>query len=457
MTDLLIIGGGISGLSAASHLKQAGLRVRIYEAAEQVGGNLRTTREDGYVYEQGPHSFMPSSDDIWALIERLGLNDKVLAAKDANKARFIWRGGKLHKLPMSPGSFLGTELISFFGKLRLMMEPLIPGDAKESDTAEDFFRRRLGEQATRWMIAPFVGGIYAGDPAQLGARDAFNKMWTWERERGSMILGARAYLKGKRAERGERAHLKGLFSFHGGLGDLTGALGRELADDCVISAEITAIQKTSTGWRVESRQAHDEAAALILATPPGPAQRLLAQVDDQAAALAGQIEMAPVAVLHLGIDGEDAQAVPDGFGFLAPRNEGLRTLGCVFVSRLFDERAPEGAQLLSCYLGGVSDPQALKDSDERLLESVVDDLEKVLGRRVTPRFVRVLRHPTAIPQLTLGHLDRIQQLQTRADELGGLVLAGNYLSGVGMNDAAASGLVAAQRVQTFFDSQRRST
>jgi protoporphyrinogen/coproporphyrinogen III oxidase len=153
--------------------------------------------------------------------------------------------------------------------------------------------------------------------------------------------------------------------------------------------------------------------------------------------------MSPVSVVHLAVANEDADAIPDGFGLLVPRGEGVRMLGCIFVSKLFGDRAPEGHELLACFLGGAYDPEAMALDDEALVEVVRDDLELVLDRRVDPKFVRVKRHPRAIPQLEVGHLDRIGQLRTLGSELGGLTLAGNYLSGVGISDATQSGLDAA--------------
>lgn len=456
MTDVVVIGGGISGLTAAWLLRRAGFSVQVFEAAPEVGGNLRTTREEGYLYEQGPHSFLPSSDAVWELLEELGLTQRVTPATSASQARFIWRGGKLHALPMSLGSFLSTQLLSTAGKLRLMMEPFIPGKASADDTAATFFTRRLGPQATRWMIEPFIGGIYAGDPERLGARDAFHKMWTWEQESGSMIRGARRYLKAKRVERGERARLKGLFSFAGGLGELTQSLGQSLAAETTPDAPVASLLRTAEGWQVQTPQGRTDTRSVILAVPPGPAHRLLCGVDAEAAELVRQVEMAPVVVVHMGLEGDDAKAVPDGFGFLAPRNEGLRVLGCIFASRLFDQRAPADTQLLTVYIGGSHDVQALALSDAELVTLAATDLGTVLGRRLSPGFTRVLRHPTAIPQLTIGHLDRIAALEARVETLGGMALAGNYLSGVGMNDATLSGQVAARTIQRFLRPEEES-
>ncbi|RJO63852.1 MAG: protoporphyrinogen oxidase [Myxococcales bacterium] len=446
MIDVLVVGGGVSGLACAWALKTAGLAVKLLEAEETPGGNLRTVQDGAWRYELGPHSFLPSSDAIWTLIEKLQIEERVAAAASASQARFIFKNGRLMPLPTSPWAFIATPLLSAGGKFRLLAEPFVKGGASERDTAREFFRRRLGDEATEWIIGPFVSGIYAGDPARLGARDAFPKMWRWERDAGSMIRGARRYLKRKRIERGARAKRKGLFSFQGGLGELTGRLAGELGPACQSGEGVTAVERKIGRWLVQTEAATYEAKRLVVAVPPLPAARLLAPVSASLALALSQVEMAPVAVVHVGVTGEAAAAVPDGFGYLVPRGLGLRTLGCVFVSKLFAGRAPEGGELLTFYLGGALDPEAARLDDAALVALALDEFAQAVGPRLAPAYVKVLRHPQAIPQLTVGHVDRIAALLEQARGLGALDFAGNYLTGVGMNDAAQSGLDAAERI-----------
>ncbi len=443
MRDVLVIGGGISGLAAAWTLSRAGKEVVVLEAGESPGGNLATQKVDGYTLELGPHSFLPSSDVIWNLTRTLNLSGDIRRAESRGNLRWIWKEGRLRALPMSPLSFLTSDILPFSAKLRLAVEPFVRNGARPEDSAEAFFTRRLGAEAVKWLIGPFISGVYAGDPARLGAKDAFAKMYAWERDSGSMIRGARKYMKQKRIERGG-SRGKGLFSFRGGLSALPSRLSEDLNIFC--GRAVKGVFRTDDGWRAETEKESFPARSILLATPPDAAAAIVEGFSTDMAAEYRRVEMSPVAVLHMGIDGEDAAAVPDGFGFLVPRGQGVRTLGCIFLSKIYPDYAPEGSQLLTFYIGGVFDPEALALDEDALVRVALDDMETVLGRRLVPRFTRVFRHPQAIPQLVSGHTERVARLKELAAKAGNFRLAGNYLTGVGMNDAAESGLEAARLI-----------
>lgn len=448
MEDVIIIGGGISGLTAAWRLKQAGVRALVLEASERAGGNLRSERLGDYLIEQGPHSFLPFHDEVFALVEELKLNDAVISATSLSQTRWIWREGSLRALPMSPKAFLTSSILSFPAKLRLAIEPFIAGRASEEDTAKAFFERRLGKEATKWMIAPFVSGVYAGDPERLGAKDAFFKMWSWEHEKGSMILGARAYMKKKRAANPDRPKRKGMFSFEEGLRKLPDTIVAALDEGQVeTSAPVARLEKEEDHWIVQTERAIHRANHVILACPPLKAAKIVKEINPKMRDIFKEIEMAAVSVVHVGIGENEARIIPDGFGFLVPRRQGIHMLGCIFQSKLYPKRAPAGTELLTIYTGGAFDEEAVVRDDETLLDEAMQDLNTILGLEEKPVFHKILRHTQAIPQLTIGHKKRVAALKGYADSMGGLSLAGNYLEGVGLNDAVMSGMQAAMQIR----------
>jgi oxygen-dependent protoporphyrinogen oxidase len=207
-------------------------------------------------------------------------------------------------------------------------------------------------------------------------------------------------------------------------------------------AEVQTIRRDNGCYVVQSAAGEFRSTQLVLAVPPTDAGRLLDPLDAELGGTLTSIPMSPVAVVHLGYP-RGAAAVPDGFGFLAPRGGGVRSLGVLFPSRLFEGRAPAGGDLLSAFVGGMLDPGALALTDDELIAIVCADLRKLTGLEEEPGFTKVLRFPAAIPQLTLGHLERMARIQSRLGGLPGLALAGNYLRGVGLKDAVISGFEAA--------------
>jgi oxygen-dependent protoporphyrinogen oxidase len=126
-----------------------------------------------------------------------------------------------------------------------------------------------------------------------------------------------------------------------------------------------------------------------------------------------------------------------GFGFLAPRGEGLRVLGSLFSSRIFPGRAPTDRALLQTMVGGATDPEAHRLEDVALLGLVRDDLARATGLRAEPLLARVVRHPRGIPQYVLGHLGRLARIESRLGSLPGLFLCGNSYRGISINDCVA--------------------
>lgn len=450
MHDVIVIGGGIAGLTCAWQLRKAGAKTLLLERLPRPGGNVRTENDQGFLVEQGPHSFPGYSSHVWRLLVELDLESEVIAARPEASKRFVYRDGKLHVIPRGPFSFLATDLLSLRGKARLLMEPFVRGRPQIDDSAEQFFIRRFGAEATRYLAVPFVSGVYAGDVAQLEARAAFPLFWRFEQESGSMILGACKYFW-RRARKKDTLDPAGpptrnaLYSFRSGLGRLVERISKIVGDAIVCDCAAQRIARHGGQWRVESPRGTWMADELVIAVPPPEAARLLEELWPEIAQQLREIVMAPVAVVHLGFD-QETEKVPAGFGFLIPRHYGMRSLGTVFTSRLFDARAPEGVQLLSTFVGGILDPHAIQKSDAELEAIVRQDLTCILGIEATPCYRRILRHPCAIPQFTRGHLERITYVRQHLAAHPDLVLAGNYLTGVAMNEAVHSGYAAAANI-----------
>ena len=451
MHDAIVVGGGIAGLTAAWELRRAGKDVILLEREETPGGNIRTLEVGEYRCERGPHSFMGSSEYVWRLVEELDAAEDIEAAAPAGNNRYILRDGRLHALPMSFGSFVGTGLLSFCSKMRLGMEPFIGGGARDEDTAWDFFKRRFGEEAATYIMSPFVSGVYAGDVTTLGAKAAFPRFWQFEKDSGSMIMGARRYMKAKKKRLKEAGieYKKGLFCYRGGFGGLTAAVAEKLGDRVKLNHAATAIRKVEGGLEVVAGGSTFTALSVVLTTPPNHAAELLEAQLPLAAPLLRTIPMAPVTLIHWRSTNSPDE-IPAGFGFLVPRITGVRLLGTLFPSQLFSGRAPEGHQLFASFYGGATDAGAMEMNDNQLVELLLQEHREIFGLELKEvEVMKTLRYSAAIPQLLPEHPDTVAELSEVVGTLPGLFLAGNYLTGVGVEAAVESGYAAGERAGLF--------
>lgn len=433
--EVLVIGAGLAGLSAALRLMDAGRDVALLDAGPEPGGLARADRVGEHAFARGPQSFLGSSRALGWLCARTGCEGSLIPARAATR-RWVFRGGRLHELPSSPLSFAASSLLGVGAKLRLLAEPFLRSQPHADDESViDFFRRRLGRGATDAFVVPFVSGVHAGNADTLEARSAFRRFWDWERARGSLVIGALLEPKQDRPKR------RGIWSFAGGLQVLPDAAARELGARLSLREPVEALERDGSSWRVHAASGSMRARRIILAVPPPAAAVLLRRASETASRACAEVRMAPVAVIHLGGPVEGSR--PEGFGVLMHRDEGMEVLGIVLSSSLFPGLAPEGHWLQSSYVGGSLHPRALERSDDELCALARDATRRVFGFDPLAGVRRVVRHPAGIPQLEQGHARRIASLRAECARLGGISLAGSWLDGIGLEAAAASGLAAA--------------
>ena len=439
--DALVVGAGAAGLAAALELRRAGVSVAVVDAGEQPGGVMRSERVGPYLVERGPNTLLVRAPGL-AVLRAAGADSALHPATPASGLRLLWQDGDLEPVPTTPWAFARTPLLSARGKLRLLVEPLLRGGDPTGESVAGFMARRLGHEAVSALVGPFLTGIYAGDERALGAEAVFPGLVALEREAGSIARGALARaLRGRRAEPG----LRGTFSAREGLGALAAALAHDLGPALALRTRVVALAReggSDAGWRVETESPDGarsrRARGVLLALPAADTAALLAPLDPEAAALASGIDYAPIVSLSVAARPDDARRPVEGFGFLVPRAAGLAVLGCLFMSRLFPERAPADRVLLTAFLGGVRRRELVEAPEDRLTKLLADDLERTLGlRSLEP--LGLARWPRAVPQPGCEHPRRIAALRARLASLPGLALAGAWLDGVSVSDALACG------------------
>ena len=441
--DVLVLGGGIAGLSCARELAKAGHEPLVLESSDRPGGHLQTTTLDGALLEHGPQGFLGESPGLLEEVDGLGLRDRLLPASEASSNRWILKDGKLCPVPMGPLPLLTSSLLSLGGKLRLLREPWAKGPPDGPESIRDFAIRRIGREAADVMIDAVVTGIFAGDPAVLSVDSCFPKMRRLEREYGSLFKGMMAKKKAGSAAgpAGSRLH-----SFVGGMQDLVDASVRPLGDRIRLGASVRSFSRNGAGWRVELESGERlEAEGAIVALPTDTAASALRDVAPVTAGALLELGAATVAVVGL-VYTRDAVTHPlDGYGFLAPGGKDP-AIGCLFESTVFPNRAPAGKVLLRAMVGGARNRPAALEEPARIVDSVHEFLGPILGIRGAPTATQVIVCDPAIPQYDLGHPERVRRIEEELRGIPRFAVAGNSYKGVSVNHLVAHAAEVARRV-----------
>ena len=459
MKRIAIIGGGISGLSAAFALelrRKAGqaLKYSLYESSSNFGGVLRTGKVDGCVVEAGPDSFL--SEKPWAaeLCHQIGLSDQLIGSNDAQRKTYIVLKGKLIPLPdglmfMVPTRILPvmrSPLFSSATKLRISREWLLPPHKAYADeSVASLVERHYGPEMVDYLADPLLMGVYGGEASQLSVRAVLPRFAEMETKYGSL---GRGVLAAQKSMAKSSIPPRPLFtSLKDGMQSLAEILLKALPSSSLQpSTHVQALQLQDNGWLVSAGYGTDHFDAVIVATPAPEAGRLMQIAQPE---LMSELEAIPYSssvTVVLAFDQAVRASLPPGFGFLIPRSERKRVLATTFLHSKFSHRAPPDRALLRCFLGGSRDEAILSLSDDAILEIVRDELRQILGITADPLFTRVYKWKAAMAQYNVGHLERLERIERLRGQLPGLALAGNGYHGIGIPDCVRSGKDAAEEI-----------
>ena len=450
---IAVIGGGIGGLVSARALVRAGIDAHVLEAGPRAGGVVATSSVDGYLREHAASSFLGGpGDGAYALCQELGV--AVDKASPQARGRWIYLDGKLRALPRSPVSFFTSDLLTWRGKLDVLREPFRRAGDGRDESMHAFATRRLGAEAARAILSPFVTGVYAADAHAISLPAGFPRLAALD-ARGGLVRGMLAQaaqriggrLRGKKLATTPR----GMWSPRGGVEALVEALVHELGSRVHLRSPVARIEPTSGGVRLEGPAGGGplDAAAwdgAVLAIPAEDAAGLVAS-PDFANRLAA-FHRAPAALVYLGFAADAVPRARDGFGLLVAQGEDVRVLGVVFESTVWPERAPEGHVLLRCIFGGGRDPEVTELDDAALIAQAVRDVGVVLGATAAPTHTSVVRWKRGVAQYTVGHHDRVRDATAIARGQR-IALAGADYRGPGLNDLCADGAAVVAEVQAW--------
>ncbi len=470
-TDVLVIGGGISGLSVAYWLQKQGIGVTVLEKDREVGGTMRTIRENGFLVETGPNSALETTPLFKEIIADCGLEEEFIYANPSSNNRFILKNGALLRLPLDPVSFLTTDLFSLGAKIRLLKEPFIGRGEKEESIAE-FVERRLGREFLDYAIDPFVAGIFAGRPEALSVRAAFPRLYALEASYGGLIKGMIMGRKERKARSEKAKDRAKSFSFKNGMQVLPSALARRLGNRVVTGATVMSIAPTQgthttdgasmSRYAVSYLRGDSEETVLarnvVFSVPASAASVLLRPISPSTADALSSIYYPPVASIFAAFRKSDVQGPVDGFGFLIPSREQRRILGSLWSSSLFAGRAPADIIAFTTFVGGGRQPELVNRDEKELCDLALTELKNIMQIRGNSVYLRVTRWQKAIPQYDLGYLANVETLERCEQRFPGLYFCGNFKGGISVGDCVKSSRDAAYRISlSLNDPNHQST
>lgn len=456
--QVVVIGGGIAGLSAAWYVEREaekhGLNahVTLLEQSARWGGKVHTEQVDGFgdapfILEAGPDAFLTRKPWALALARELSLNDRIMGVRQDKSRTFVVHRGKTVPLPdglqlLVPTKiepFLRSSLFSAWGKARMLLEPFIPRrDHTSDETLANFIRRRLGAEALNKLGAPLLAGVYNADPERQSIQATFPQFPALEKNHGSLLRGIRATQAEKPA-----GSTPPFISFNNGTQELVDALVAQLKGSLRLNTTVQTLQKSPDGAYSLTLNTGENlhADAVILATPAKVAAVILQHAVPEAADHLKTIRTASIGAVYVGYKREDVPHPLDGFGAVIPSSEGRSIDGMTWTSSKWDRRAPSSHALIRVFFGGPHTRVAMDLDDSALVSMVRDELRSLLGIQTAPLFQCIFRWPDGYPQYDLGHIERVEAIESALPR--GLYVAGSSYRGVGVPDCIKQGQAAA--------------
>jgi oxygen-dependent protoporphyrinogen oxidase len=460
---VIIIGGGITGLSAAYALQRAAVRYTVIERDRRLGGKIVTeTAGDGaFLVEGGPDSFVAQKPQAIELARELGLGAELMASNRLPHTTYVLKNGRPCPLPEGTLLIVPTKLRPFalsplfspLGKLRMALDLLIPPRLDDEDESlADFVRRRLGHEALDTLAEPLMAGIHSADAERQSVMATFGRFRALEKQHGGLIRGmlasrrerARAGEKSRSGEEGSLASAP-FVTLKRGVQSLVDALAARLTGRVVTGRAVASLAHDPTAAQPYRVRLDDgttmHADAVVVTTPAYAAAELVAPFAAGLAVALRAIRYVSTATITLAYRRADVSRTLAGYGVVIPRAEGRRVNAVTLSSVKFSHRAPEDHLLVRTFVGGSRTPEALALDDTQLEQLAREELTAILGISAAPAWCRVFRWIDANPQYDVGHLERLAALEAILPD--GLLLAGAAYGGVGIPDCIRQGQAAA--------------
>jgi oxygen-dependent protoporphyrinogen oxidase len=455
MSSVLIIGGGISGLATAYYLNKAGIPFILIEKSNHLGGVIRTENLSGCLVEGGPDSFLTAKPWALDLIRELGMDGQVIGSNDDRRETFIWKRGEMVPIPdgmqfMIPtkvGPMLSSGLVGWGTKIKMGLEFFRkPQSAPPHDrSVAEFVRDHFGQETIDYIAEPLLAGVYGGDVDQLSIRSVLPRFVELEGKYGSLSKAVIDRVEKAQPENGSKPPL--FTTLRGGLGSLIDKLLDAVAENIQgIRGQAETVERTPAGFRVKIADEWIDGTEIVLACEAHQGAAVTKISFPRLSAALDSVPYSSSMTVALGFDIRDIPKIPQGFGFLVPRVERKRLVACTYVGNKFKDREAENMLLVRCFLGGYNDPGILDEPDEAVTRIVLDELRTYANITSKPVFTRIHRWPKSMAQYTVGHEERVAEIEAARQDIPGVYLAGNAYRGIGIPDCVRMAKEAAEAI-----------
>ena len=446
MSSVVVIGSGVAGLTTAYRLLQSDpeLSVTVLESADRPGGRLTSLEIADLEIDAGPDSFVARKPWGVELARELGLR---LAEPGASGA-YIWTDSGLVPLPPTAlgipadvAALIRWPALSRVGRFGALSDLVRKARPQENDEALGaLLRRRIGDEATDRLVAPLLGGLFAGDVDELGVRSTFPELAAWERTFGSLVRGARA--ASKAASGAGPIFVKPVAGVHALPRSLVAAIG-----DPRVRTSTGATEVVRDGEALVVRTVDGDLGAdsVVVATPSFAAADLLRDTVPDAARHLDQVQYVSTAVVALVYGEGTADALPNATGFVVPKESAPMT-AATFLSRKWPDPAFGDRAVVRCFVGAAGTEDVLDAADEDIVDAVSTHLAALLPLPERADASTVVRWPRSMPQYGVGHLDRVAAIEAALPP--GIFVVGNAYRGVGIADTVRGATEVAERVRT---------
>ena len=478
---VVIVGGGIAGLAAAFFLRDEAVRVTVLEGSPRLGGKLSVSEIAGVAVDEGAEALLVTRPEGTGLIAQAGLDGERVEPGTTSSA--IWTLGALRPLPRR--QFMGVPsdlaelaksgVLTGDGVARASQDLLLPPTTRDGDVpVAGYVGARFGAEVVDRLVDPLLGGVYAGRSADLSFDATMPALSAASRRYRSLAEAARSLLPAAVGDRedgpaaGTRSGGSVFTTLAGGLGVLPSYLAKASGAEIRTSSMARELSRRPAGepvWRLAvgsaAAQERVEADAVILAVPARPAGRLLAGVPGASAAVTAftEISYASMAIVTLGYPRSafpGASLAALGWsGYLVPAVDGRAVKAVTFSTVKWPHlagvtaRGSEPLEIVRCSVGRIGEEAVLQRADDDLVALAAAEFAQATGVRGAPVASRVTRWGGALPQYTVGHLDRVARIRAAVASQPGLAVCGAAYDGVGIPACVATARAAVSQVMTL--------